>query len=209
MGKIVAHNHRASQRRRVAQEAAELLYTGQEKEYKQAKLRAVETLGIRVLPSNAEIAIRLDQIAEEKEGKARQEKLVQMRCEALQIMQVLENFNPTLVGSVWRGTAHHNSDIDIVVYAENPQQIVSLLKGNYTVTKSKVRMVTKKGEKEQSFHVYLSLPSGSQAEIVVRSPENINRRVKCEVFGDIITGLTIERLQEVLAENQQQRFLPT
>ena len=43
-------------RNRVAREAALLLYTSQEKEYKQAKKRASETLGARVLPSNLEVA---------------------------------------------------------------------------------------------------------------------------------------------------------
>lgn len=204
------HKHRANQRKRVAQEAAELLYTRQEKEYKQAKLRAAKTLGGNILPSNVEIATELDRIANEKEGQVRQEKLVQMRHKALQIMQTLENFKPVLVGSVWRGTTHRNSDIDIVTYAKNPQQIVSILKkGNYTVTKAEVQAVTKKGKKEQSFHVYLNLLSGSQVELVVRDPEDINRRVKCEIFGDIITGLTIERLQRVLSENPQRKFLPT
>jgi len=210
MGKLVNHKHRTNQRKRVAQEAAELLYTGQEKEYKQAKLHAAKTLSVNILPSNIEIAIELDRIADDREGQAKQQKLVQMRHDALQIMTALKSFNPVLVGSVWRGTAHHNSDIDIITYAKNPQQIVSMLKkDNYTVTRTEVQAVTKKGKKEQSLHVYLNLPSGSQVEIVVRSPADINQRIKCEIFGDIIAGLTIEQLQRLLSENPQQKFLPT
>ena len=104
-------------KRRVAREAATLLYTSQEKEYKQAKMRAAETLGIRVLPSNFEVAMELDRIAEEMEGASRKAMLLQMRKEALQIMRRLEGFHPRLVGSVWRGTAHHNSDIDILTFS--------------------------------------------------------------------------------------------
>lgn len=203
-------NYRAGQRRRVTQETAELLYTGQEKEYKQAKLCAAKTLGIHVLPSNAEVAIELDRIAEEREGRTRQERLTQMRHEALQIMQTLKNFNPILVGSVWRGTAHHNSDIDIYTYAQNPQKIISILqKNNYTITKTKVQAVTKKGKKRQSFHIYVSLLSNNQAEIVVRSPEDVDRRVRCEIYGDTVTGLTVKQLQQTLKENPQQKFMPT
>jgi len=206
----VSPNYRAGQRRRVTQETAELLYTGQEKEYKQAKLCAAKTLGIHVLPSNAEVAIELDRIAEEREGRTRQERLTQMRHEALQIMQTLKNFNPILVGSVWRGTAHHNSDIDIYTYAQNPQKIISILqKNNYTITKTKVQAVTKKGKKRQSFHIYVSLLSNNQAEIVVRSPEDVDRRVRCEIYGDTVTGLTVKQLQQTLKENPQQKFMPT
>ncbi len=63
---------RQSQRKQLAREAAELLYSGQEKEHKQAKLRAAKTLGLNCLPSNAEVEAEMDRIAEEREGKARQ-----------------------------------------------------------------------------------------------------------------------------------------
>jgi len=206
----VSHNYRADHRRRIAQEAAELLYTGQEKEYKQAKFRAAKTLGVHVLPSNAEVAVELDRIAGEREGETRLERLIQMRRKAIRIMEVLEDFSPILVGSVWRGTANRNSDIDIVVYAQNPQNIVSALqKNNYIITKNEVQTITEKGEKRQSFHIYVNLPSNNQAEIVVRNLEDIDRRVKCETYGDAVTGLTIQQLRQVLRENPQQKFLPT
>ncbi len=195
-------NYRVGKRRRVAQEAAELLYTGQEKEYKQAKFRAAENLGVYVLPSNAEVAVEIDRIAEEREGKTRHKRLTKMRQEALQIMQALENFNPILVGSVWRGTAHHNSDIDIVAYSQDPQKVILVLqKNNYTITKTKVQAVTQKGKKSQSFHIYVSLLSNNQAEIVIRRPEDIDSQVKCEIYGDTVTGLTIRQLQQILKED--------
>lgn len=206
----MSHNHRTNQRKRVAQEAAGMLYTGQEKEYKQAKLRAAKILGVHVLPNNAEVAIELDRIAEEREGKTRQERLVRMRREALQIMRVLKNSSPILVGSVWRGTAHRNSDIDITTYAKNPHQIVSTLqKNNYPINRAEVQTFTKEEEKGQSFHIYLDFPSNNHAEIVVRNPEDISCRVRCEIYGDIVTGLTIKQLQRVLEENPKQKFLPT
>ena len=68
---------REERRKRVAQEAAELLYSQQEKEYRQSKLRAAKNLSVNILPSNAEIADELDRIAEEKEGKSRKKRLVQ------------------------------------------------------------------------------------------------------------------------------------
>ncbi|MEJ2673484.1 MAG: hypothetical protein P8168_15090, partial [Deltaproteobacteria bacterium] len=98
-------------RNRVAQEAALLLYTSQEKEYTQAKKRAAETFGARILPSNSEVAEELDRIADEREGTKKRELLKRMRKEAKQLMTLLRAFNPLLVGSVWRGTARRNSDI--------------------------------------------------------------------------------------------------
>ena len=205
----MSRNHRAAKRLRVAQEAANMLYTRQEREYRQAKLRAVETLGFHVLPSNAEIAAELDRIAEEREGAERRERLTQKRSEALQMMQALNRFSPVLVGSVWRGTARHGSDIDIIVYAKDPQQPLSTLQGNeYSVIKSEVQRVTKRGREEHSFHVHVRLPSGDEAEIVVRGLDEVSRKSMCEIYGDVVTGLTIKQLQRVLEENPAKRFLP-
>ncbi len=202
-------NQRAEQRKRVAREAAELLYTELEKEFKQAKFRAAENLGIHSLPSNAEIAEELDRIAKEREGDSRQEKLLQRRLQALQIMQILKDFHPALIGSVWRGTAHRRSDIDIVVFGEHPQQIVSeLRKKSYFITKTKAQTITKEGKKRESFHIHIDVPPNDQVEIVVRGSSDLNSSVKCEIYGDRVTGLTIQQLQKVLKENPTQKFAP-
>ena len=79
---------------KVAREAATLLYFGAEKEYKQAKTRAAETLGTHFLPSNLEVALELDKIAEENEGAKRKERLIEMRKEALKIMKLLDAYLP-------------------------------------------------------------------------------------------------------------------
>jgi len=203
-------NGPTSLRKRVAREAAILLYTSQEKEYKQAKKRAAKTLGFRVLPSNLEVAEELDKVAEEKEGPSRKERLFQMRKEALQIMESLKDFNPRLVGSVWRGTAHQNSDIDILAFSQNPKSVlVQLQENKYRITSSEWRSVTKRGKKESSFHIHLVLPSGYEAEVVVRDPEKMGRSERCEIYGDAITGLSPPQLQKVLREKPLQKFVPT
>jgi len=196
-------------RRRVALEAASLLYTSQEKEYKQAKLKAAETLGARILPSNLEIAEALDKIADEKEGSSRQELLIQMRKEALQIMQTIKNFHPKLIGSVWRGTIHKNSDIDIVTFSQDHKPIYTKLKeSNFKITKTEWLSVTKKGKKETSFHIYMALPSKNEAEIIVKSLEKKDSAEKCEIYGDEMTGLDYYKLQKLLEEKPTQKFVP-
>lgn len=197
-------------RKRVAREAAILLYTSQEKEYKQAKKRAAKTLGFRVLPSNLEVAEELDKVAEEKEGPSRGERLFQMRKGALQIMESLKDFNPRLVGSVWRGTAHQNSDIDILAFSQDPKVVLGQLQENkYKITSSEWRSVTKRGKKESSFHIHLVLSSGYEAEVVVRDPEKMGRAERCEIYGDAVTGLSPPQLQKVLKEKPLQKFVPT
>ena len=50
-----------------------------------------------------------------------------MRKEALRIMEALESFFRRLVGSVWRGTAYLNSDMDILVFAADGREVVAKL----------------------------------------------------------------------------------
>jgi predicted nucleotidyltransferase len=197
-------------RSRVAREAALLLYTSQEKEYKQAKKRATETLGVRVLPSNLEVAEELDRIAEEREGASRKRLLLRMRREAREIMETLEEFNPRLVGSVWRGTARQNSDIDIVTFSQDPVQVLKQLQEhNFVAESSEWRSVTKEGKKEASFHIHLLLSSGDGVEVVVRSPDCLGQPERCETYGDVKTGLNLKQLTKILEENPLQRFVPT
>jgi predicted nucleotidyltransferase len=196
-------------RNRVAREAALILYTSQEKEYKQAKKRAAETLGVRVLPSNLEVAEELDRIAEEREGASRRELLLRMRREAHKIMEILRNFNPRLVGSVWRGTARQNSDIDIITFSQDHLQVLKQLqKHNFVSESSEWRSVTKEGRKEASFHIHILLPSGDEAEVVVRSPDYLGQPERCETYGDIKTGLNLNQLAKILKDNPLQKFVP-
>ena len=118
----------SSIRHKVAKEAAVLLYTQQEKEYKQAKLKAADTLGARSLPSNKEIASELDKMADEREGPERAERLTRMRKDALWIMVILGAFHPKLIGSVWRGTVNKNSDIDIEAFTSDQNRILERIK---------------------------------------------------------------------------------
>lgn len=197
-------------RARVADEAAMLLYMEQEKEYKQAKLRAAKTLGVRVLPSNAEVAEALDRIAEEQEGEERKSRLVSMRKEALGIMKLLRNTCPVLTGSVWRGTARKGSDIDIVAFSDNPENVQQELeKADYNIINTEWQTVTKHGKKLQAFHIHLMLPSNNEVEIIVRGLERMHVKEPCEIYGDVQTGLNIKQLKQILETSPTRKFTPT
>ncbi len=195
---------------RVAREAATLLYFGAEKEYKQAKVRAAQTLGTHFLPSNIDVALELDKIAEENEGAKRKERLVEMRKEALGIMKLLNVYCPVLIGSVWRGTIKQGSDIDIAVYADEPEVIVRVLKaGDVRVLKTMWTTVNKRGATSESFHIYGETSPKHGLEIVVRSQEEAGKKRKCEIFGDEMKGLNIKELEKVIEENPTQQFIPS
>lgn len=198
-----------SSRKKVTREAATLLYQGVEKEYKQAKLKAAKTFGLHYMPTNLEVALEIDRIAEENEGPAREGRLVRMRKEALGIMQVLREYDPILVGSVWRGTIHHDSDMDIIVHHEEPEEVLKTLeRTNFKIQQTEWVRITKQGKKKASFHIHAESPIKEKVEIIVHSPEEACLKQKCEIYGDEITGLRLEELKKMLKENPNKRFLP-
>ena len=196
-------------KKKVSIEAATLLYHGIEKEYKQAKIKAAKTFGARRLPSNLEIALELDKISQEREGEKRKNDLIKMRKTALRLMKFLNEYNPILVGSVWRGTINHNSDIDILIYSNNPSEISDILEKNgFYILKKKRVCFTKKGKNSSSFHIYTKNPNKRIIEITIKNLDQQNKMNKCEIFRDKISGLKIKDLEKILEESPTKKFIP-
>ena len=133
-----------------------------------------------------------------------------MRREALDVMRLLGGFCPVLIGSVWRGTIKQGSDIDIAVYADEPEEVVKILKsGGVKVSKTAWTTVNKQGVTLESYHIYAETTAKHGLEIVARSREEAGKKRKCETFGDELKGLNIKELEKVLANNPTQQFIPS
>lgn len=195
-------------RRRVSREAARLLYYNLAEEYKQAKEAAARSFGVGLLPSNREVAIDLDLLASEVEGGDREKLLGDLRREALQIMNRLQAFHPRLIGSVWRGTARKGSDIDLEVFCLDAEAVIKEVEKTYRITKREQGSKTEAGKTERFFHVYVTLPSEHEVEVVIKDLERITEKRKCEVYGDPIVGLTLPQLGRLLEDNPHKRFIP-
>jgi len=196
-------------RRRVAKEAARLLYTGAAEEYKQAKEAAARSLGVKAMPSNYEVAVELDLQAEEVEGEERRHLLLRMRRDALKVMRTLGEFDPRLIGSVWRGTARKGSDIDISVYASRLEDALAKLKSaDFTIKDIEVVVTTKSGRPMRSHHIAVILEDGNEAEVVVRPPEEKDEVERCETYGDLKRGLSLPELEKLMRVEPLRKFVP-
>lgn len=195
-------------RRRVAREAARLLYYDLSGEYKQAKEEAARRLGVKTLPNNFEVAVELDRLAGEVEGGDREKLRVDLRREALNVMRRLKAFHPRLIGSVWRGTARKGSDIDIEVFCHKREVVIKEVEKTYHITGMEYVSKTDEGRTERYFHAHFNLPSGHEVEVVIKDLERLSERRKCEVYGDTIVGVTLPQLRKLLDENPHKRFIP-
>jgi predicted nucleotidyltransferase len=157
-------------RRQVAYEAARLLYDGTYQEYKDAKEAAASSLGAKTIPSNYEVAEQLEHIAEAQEGSDRLRRLMEMRMVAVETMKTLSDLSPRLIGSVWRGTARKDSDIDIVVYGD-PDTVEKKL-SKYPLKEKTSKSFMVEGIPRTSTHLKLMV-GGYELEIVVRPTRDI------------------------------------
>jgi len=196
------------QRREVAKEAARLLYYGLATEYIFAKKRAARSLRIRSLPSNKEVALELDNLADSLEGNERKKRLVNMRIEALNYMKLLRQFQPLLKGSVWRGTITKRSDIDIIIFSDDISRPLAILNEHQIHPEIQYNSRQIGSISKTYIHLLFTSPSGTNVEIIVRSTEEHGLRETCEVFGDIIIGFTLSKLIDVLREDPTMKVLP-
>ena len=92
-----------------------------------AKRKAAERLGVddaAVLPKNTEIEAALREYQRLFGGQSHDQTLREQRKIALQVMQMLSEFQPRLVGAVLTGTATDHSDINLHVFAETAESVV-------------------------------------------------------------------------------------
>jgi predicted nucleotidyltransferase len=190
-------------RRRVAWEAARLMYTREEAEYFRAKMKAARRIAQgdfkpSDLPSNREIRDEIQVMARMLEGNRRTENLREMRVEALRLMRLLTNFRPRLIGSTLTGHVRRGSDIDIHVFSDSLEAVTAALDAEGFSYDVERKRVLKQGEERNYTHVHvedrfafeLTLYAANQAHYVFKS----------SITGKAIERASIAELEQLLAK---------
>lgn len=110
----------------VAQEAARIIVDHGVRDYRVAKEKAADRLGMNTrgsLPGNAEIEAAVAEHLQIFGGESHADLLRLMRTAALAAMDLLVDFSPRLVGPVLAGTADENSAVNLHVFADSPEVI--------------------------------------------------------------------------------------
>ncbi|MES1950021.1 hypothetical protein S4A8_04148 [Salinisphaera sp. S4-8] len=115
----------AAQRQHMAQLAARLMAEQGIRDFRIAKQKAAQHLGIDVrnsiLPKNSEIETALAEHQRLFAGAEQPAQLQAMREAALKAMTLFADFKPRLVGDVLSGLADSHSDIQLHVFAEHSE----------------------------------------------------------------------------------------
>ena len=133
-------------RRALAQEAARLMFEHGVDDYGFAKRKAAERLGASeyaVLPKNAEIDAVLAEYQRLFAADTHADTLAEQRRVAVDAMELLEEFEPRLVGPVLTGTATPHQEISLHLFSDSPEAVsLRLLEDHiqYKVSEHRVRM---------------------------------------------------------------------
>jgi hypothetical protein len=117
-------------RQMLAQEAARIIVDQGIRDYRVAKTKAADRLGMGnrgSLPGNSEIEQAVNEHLLLFGGESHADHLRVMREAALSAMQILEEFTPRLVGPVLSGNADENSAINLHVFADSPEAVAMFL----------------------------------------------------------------------------------
>ena len=120
------NNESERARQVLAQEAARIIVDHGIRDYRVAKQKAAERLGVGSrgsLPGNAEIESAVADYLQLFGGESHSDLLRVMRTAALSVMELLADFTPRLVGPVLLGTADENSAINLHLFTDSPEMV--------------------------------------------------------------------------------------
>jgi hypothetical protein len=123
-------NEDERERNVVAQEAARIIVDQGIRDYRVAKIKAAERLGLSTrgsLPGNSEIELAVSEHLVLFGGDEHTRFLLAMRKAALAAMHLLEPFSPRLVGPVLAGTADENSAVNLHLFSDSPEAVALYL----------------------------------------------------------------------------------
>ena len=110
----------------IASAAARLMAEDGITDYHHAKKKAARQLGVlehASLPDNAEVEAELRAYRLLYQGEDHVELIAALRQTALQLLDLLADFQPYLTGSVLDGTAGEHSNIDILLFADSAKEV--------------------------------------------------------------------------------------
>jgi len=114
----------------LAQEAARIIVDQGIRDYRAAKIKAAERLGLNThgsLPRNSEIELAVSEHLQLFGRESHADFLRAMRKTALSAMELLSPFEPRLIGPVINGTADENSSVNLHVFSDSPESVAMRL----------------------------------------------------------------------------------
>ena len=165
-------------RQLLAQETARLIVDHGIRDYRTAKIKAVERLGMRAhgaLPGNAEIERAVSEHLRLFGRGSHLTLLSMMRKAALSAMELLHPFTPRLVGPVLNGTADANSAVNLHVFTDSAEAVAATLTSRGIRYRSYERRLKTRRDRTDAFAGYRFHQGESAIEATVFPVDGIRQ----------------------------------
>lgn len=157
-------------RQRVIFEAARIMAEEGVRDFQTAKRKAVERLDLvdnRYLPRNEEIQAALEERLRLFHGERLARDLRRLRTLALEAMRFLAPFEPRLVGPVLIGAVTPESEIQLHVTADTPEQVGLHLQEHRIPYEQGERRIRFGGDRHETLPTYRVIADGAAVELCV------------------------------------------
>ncbi len=169
----------------VAREAARIVVEEGLEDYRLAKLKAAERLGLADrsdLPRNTLIEKAVIEHQSLFDSAERRSRLQQLRHAALRAMHLLRDFQPRLVGAVLSGTATDYSQVTLHLFADTVEEVLFFLMDRQIPYQSSERRL-RDAQGYKQWPAVLFVYADADLEAVVLSPSSLRRPPLSPVDG--------------------------
>jgi len=190
-------------RQRLAVEAARIMSEESISDFHAAKCKAAKRLGItgeQNMPRNIEIELALKEYQAIFRAEQQTTELGSLRKTAVDIMSLLRDFLPRLVGPVLRGTADHYSAINIHLFTDSSQTLDWLLIEHHIPFTIDEREYHFNDGELKRYPLYLIEDEEAKVELTVFPEKGVRQAPKSPLDGKPIQRASIAEVQELLQQ---------
>jgi hypothetical protein len=189
-------------RNRIAQLAARLMAVDGIDDFALAKRKAARQIGApdtRHLPNNDEVEQALRAYQQLYQADEQQARLLHLRRNAREMMNLLAPFNPYLSGSVLSGSAGKYSDINILLFTDSVKDVeMFLINRGIPYRSGEVRVYV--GDMPASVPRFSVSTGEADFEIIVFSERERRMQLRATAEGRPFERARVDWLDEVLAD---------
>lgn len=191
-------------RQRISVEAARIMAEEGVRDFQTAKRKAANRLGVddaHDLPTNEEIERALQQHLQLFRGKALGHDVRRLRQLALDAMRFLADFEPRLVGSVLSGTVAPETEIQLHLRADTPEDVDLFLREHGIAFRMMERRVRFRGERQQLVPSYRFTADGVTVEVYVFRPQDMRQAPLSPIDGRPMQRANVKDVAALLQQS--------
>lgn len=189
-------------RRDVAEEAARIMATEAQRNYRAAKQKAAARVGVSsrlALPSNREVEAALRAYQGFYGGDQHDRTLASLRETAIKVMLSLEPYDPRLVGPVLDGTADRYSRISVHLFCDPPDAVAMDLTERGIGYHQEERKIRWHDGGHRRVQMLVTEADGSTVELALFTRKDLRQAPPCPVHGHPQRRAPVAEVESLLA----------